>query len=203
MLLALGIMLLALPTAVFAILSGLQLVLLPYPLFLVLERLPILFPLHMVASGLALILIPAAFLTRRRARLHRVVGRLAAGCVVLGGGTALVVAVVSVASLAVRAGFFVQGLVWLGLLATAVFAIRRGEHVRHARLMIAMACVTSGALWLRLVLVAASFAGAPFETVYAVTAWACWLVPLAIGVTAMSRQPCKSVAKVQGRDYFA
>ena len=51
---------LLLPTAVFAVVSGLGLVRLPYQLFLVQQRLPTVFPLHMIASGLALILIPIA-----------------------------------------------------------------------------------------------------------------------------------------------
>ena len=50
--------LLALPVALLALGSGFGFAQLPYPLFLVLHRLPIVFPLHMIASGLALLLIP-------------------------------------------------------------------------------------------------------------------------------------------------
>ena len=67
--------LLVLPTALFAIAQGLGLLQLPYELVLVLRRLPVAFPLHMVASGLALILIPIAALTRRRRGVHRAAGR--------------------------------------------------------------------------------------------------------------------------------
>src|SRR6185503_18624601 len=56
--------LLGLPTVLFAFASGLGLLPLPYQLFLVLQRLPIAFPLHMMASGLALILILIAAFTR-------------------------------------------------------------------------------------------------------------------------------------------
>jgi len=166
--------------AVLAVQSGLGLTPLPYPLFVVLQKLPFIFPLHMIAAGCALLLIPAAFLARRHRNLHRALGRLAAACVLVGGVTALLVAAASEAGLAARAGFFVQGLVWIALLVAAITAIRSGNRALHARLMIAMACVASGALWLRLVMTAAVALGWPFDTVYAVAAWACWLVPLAI-----------------------
>ena len=95
------------------------------------------------------------------------------------GGTALAVAIASEASLATRAGFFVQGLVWLALLVAAVVAIRRRDRARHARLMLAMAAVASGAVWLRLVLSGAVALELPFDTVYPVAAWSCWIIPLA------------------------
>lgn len=163
-----------------AIAFGFGLLPLPYPLFLVLQRLPVAFSLHMIASGLALILIPIAAVLRRRRVAHRAAGRAAALCVVVGGTTALLVAVASEATLAARTGLFTQGVVWLTLLAAAVVAIRRGVVTQHARLMIAMAAVASGAIWLRLVLYAAITVGLPFDPVYAVATWACWLAPLVI-----------------------
>jgi hypothetical protein len=188
--------LLGFPTVLFAFAFGLELLPLPYQLFLVLQRLPIAFPLHMIASGLALILILIAAFTRHNGRLHRAVGRIAAVCVVVGGFTALLVAVASEASVAARAGFFVQGLAWLALLAAAVAAIRCGDRALHARLMIAMACVASGALWLRPVAASAVALNLPFEMVYAVAAWACWLIPLAIAlaVTAPLGKPVRTTA---------
>jgi Predicted membrane protein (DUF2306) len=181
--------LLGLPAALLALAFGLGLLPLPYQLFLVLQRLPIAFPLHMIASGFALILIPIAAFTRHHREVHRAAGRLAAACVTIGGLTALFVALASEASAAARAGFFLQGLIWLALLATAVAAIRCGDRALHARLMIAMACVASGALWLRLVMVGAVVLNLPFETVYAVAAWVCWLIPLAIAWPWQRQQP--------------
>jgi hypothetical protein len=170
-----------------AIALGLGLLPLPYPLFLVLQRLPAAFPLHMIASGLALILIPIAAFLRRRRGVHRAVGRAAAVCVAIGGTTALLVAMASEATVAARAGLFVQGLVWLVLLAAAVMAIRRGAVACHARLMIAMAAVASGAIWLRLTVYGAVAAGLPFDPVYAAGTWVCWMVPLALAAAASRR----------------
>jgi hypothetical protein len=178
--LAIIVSLLAAPAALLAITLGLGLLPLPYPLFVVLQRLPVAFPLHMIASALALILIPIAALLRRHRVVHRAVGRAAALCVAVGGTTALLVALASEATIVARAGLFAQGLVWLALLALAVVAIRCGAVTQHARLMIAMAAVASGAIWLRLVVYAAVSAGLPFDSVYAVATWACWLVPLVL-----------------------
>ena len=168
------------PTGLVAIALGLGWLGLPCPLLLVLRRLPILFPVHMIASGAALILIPIAALSRRRPGAHRAVGRLAAVAVAVGGCAAVPVALASEATAAARAGFAAQGLVWLALLVAAVTAIRQGRKSRHAALMIAMAAVTSGAIWLRLTMVAVNVAELTFDQAYAVAAWACWLVPLAV-----------------------
>jgi Predicted membrane protein (DUF2306) len=181
---ALGV--LVVPTALMAAALGLGLFSLPYELTVVLQRLPVAFPLHMIASGLALILIPIAAFTRHRPNVHRICGKSAAAAVVVGGVTALFVAVGSDASVLARAGFFVQGLVWVGLLASAVAAIRRRQLMQHVRFMAAMAAVASGAIWLRLVMLVAVNAGLPFEPVYALAAWACWLVPLGLTVTVLS-----------------
>ena len=160
--------LLVVSAAVLAVQSGLGLTPLPYPLFVVLQKLPLVFPLHMIASGVALILIPAAILARGHRRLHRTLGRLTAACVMLGGLTVLLVATASEASVAARAGFFVQGLVWIALLLAAITAIRRNNRALHARCMIAMACVASGAPWLRLVMAMTTTLGWPFDLSYAI-----------------------------------
>jgi hypothetical protein len=193
-LLALTFVLLVLPAALVAIALGAGVWPLPYELFLVLQRQPLAFPLHMIASGLALILIPIAAFLRPWRAAHRTAGGLAAAAVVVGGLTALPVALVSEASAPARAGLFAQGLVWLALLAIAIAAIRRGDVPRHARMMIAMAAVASGAIWLRLVMLTASRAGLPFEATYAVATWACWLVPLVVAVMASRPRVARSPA---------
>lgn len=153
---------------------------LPHPLYLVLQRLPIVFPLHMIASGLALILIPCALLLRHRPPLHRLIGRFASCCILVGALSALPVALCSEASAMARAGLFVQGITWLAFAVAAVHAIRSGDVASHARRMLAVAAIASAAIWLRLVTSAATVLMLPFDEVYAVAAWMCWIVPLAI-----------------------
>ena len=173
-------LLLVLPTALVAFALGFGLRPLPYELFVVLQRQPLAFPLHMIVSGAALILIPIAAFARHWRGIHRALGRVTAAAVLIGGLTALPVALASEATTIARAGLFTQGLVWLVLLAVAVSAIRRGDVARHARFMLAMAAVASGVIWLRLATFAATSFGLPFDQVYAGTAWTCWLVPLGI-----------------------
>jgi hypothetical protein len=192
---ALTLFLLVLPVALVAIALGLGLLPLPFPLHLVLLRLPLLFPLHMISSALALILIPIAAFARHRRVIHRAAGRLAVAAVVVGGLTALPVALASEATVAARAGLFAQGVTWLALVAFAVAAIRRGDVGRHARLMFAMAAVASGAIWLRIVTAVTAAAGLPFDTVYAVAAWACWLLPL--GAAAMAGNRWSAAARLR------
>ena len=177
---------LVVPVGVIAVASGAGLVRLPHGLYLTAQRLPVVFPVHMIASGLAMLLIPVVITLRRHCGWHKALGRLAAGLVCVGGLTALPVAVSSEASLAARVGFFVQAVVWLTLVGAGIWAIRQRQIERHARLMLAVAAVTSGAIWLRIATVAAVQLELPFETVYALAAWASWLVPL--GVVTWSRR---------------
>ncbi|HKA78535.1 MAG TPA: DUF2306 domain-containing protein [Xanthobacteraceae bacterium] len=185
--LALIIALLVVPVALIAIALGIGLLQLPYELALVLQRRPVAFPLHMVTSGLALILIPIAAWTRRLRGLHRPVGRAAAICVAAAVTSALLVALASEATAVARAGFFAQGVVCIALLAAAFGAIRGGDVSRHARLMIAMAAVMSGAIWLRLAMAGIVAAEAPFDAAYGAAAWGCWLVPLTLVLVVRAR----------------
>ena len=102
------------------------------------------------------------------------------GFVVLAGLTALPVAVLSESTPLARAGFFVQGLVWLALLAQGGRAIRQGDRAGHAKFMLAMAAVTTGAVWFRLMTGTAILLHLPFVEVYAFAAWAGWMIPLAV-----------------------
>lgn len=168
------------PVSVVALLSGLGVVNLPYEMLLLAKRVPVLFPLHMVASAGALALLGPTILFRNRPHLHRVLGRTVGVFVVVGGLTAIPVAIVSSSGLMARAGFFVQGLVWLTLLIAGWMAIRNKRRAEHARLMLAMAAVTTGAVWFRLIIGTALYLKLPFEPTYALAAWVGWIVPLCL-----------------------
>jgi hypothetical protein len=175
--------LLVVPTGLFAVASGLGWVALPYELYLVSRRVPHAFSAHMAASGLALMSIPIAIFVRKLRGPHRAVGRIAAASVVIGGLTALPVALASEAHPIARAGFFAQAIVWLILVVNAFVAIRSREVARHRQLMLCVAAVASGAIWLRLATATTVSTGSPFAAVYATAAWLSWLVPLAIAAT--------------------
>ncbi len=173
-------MVLVVPVGLVALGSGAGVIALPYEMFELARRAPLLFPAHMIASALALLLAPAVILTRRRPEFHRPLGRLLGLFVVIGGLTALPVAVMSHSTPLARAGFFAQGLVWLYLLGAAYLAIRARDIPRHAHLMTAMVAVTTGAVWFRVITGTAIALRLPFEPVYAASAWLGWMLPLAL-----------------------
>lgn len=172
--------LLVIPVGLVAIGSGLGLISLPFEMHLLDERMPVIFRVHMIASAGALLLIPLVISARNHRVLHKRMGRRLGAFVVAGGLTAMPVAIFSHSTVMARAGFTAQGIVWMLLLAAGIAAIRRGERERHVRLMLTMAAVTTGAVWFRVVTGSAIWLELPFETTYALAAWLCWLVPLAI-----------------------
>lgn len=149
-------------------------------MLLLAERVPFIFRLHMAASALALLFLPLTIAARHESHLHRALGRALGIFVVVGGLTALPVAIVSSSGEVARAGFFVQGVVWLWLFAAGWRAIRAGNRGRHVRLMLAMAAVTTGAVWFRLLIGSALLFDWPFEATYAFAAWAGWMMPLTL-----------------------
>jgi len=174
------VLLLAVPTGIVAVAEGAALLPLPFNLFLVDQRLPGIFKLHMLASGAALLLIPLVIAARRDRAWHKPLGRITAVAVMLGALSSLPVAAASHSVAVARAGFFAQGVVWLTLIALGVFAVRRKQIATHQRLMLAMAAVASGALWVRLGTTVATTCHLPFDPIYGSVAWAGWMVPLAI-----------------------
>jgi hypothetical protein len=171
--------LLAVPVAFTALGAVFGWLLLPYELFVIKERLPIIFTIHMSASGTALLLFPFVFATIG-SRLHKYLGRIAAGLVLVGGLAALPVAFASVASPVAQVGFFMQGVTWISFDVVAFIAIYRSDAVQHGWLMLAMASVASGAIWLRFVMLALIHFHIPFVQGYSVAAWVCWLSPLVL-----------------------
>ena len=171
---------LAIPTGIVALTQGAGLMPLPFNLQVVVERLPGIFQIHMLASGAALLLIPAAIATRRHRAWHRPLGRIAAVFIIAGALTSFPVAYESTSGLVARLGFAAQGTIWLGLVLAGVRAIRRKDRARHAALMLAMAAVASGAIWVRLTTALATSYDLPFAPIYACATWLGWLLPLTI-----------------------
>lgn len=166
--------------ALVAIGSGIGVIPLPYEMFVLRDEMPFIFSFHMVTAAGALLLAPAVIVLRHRPRVHRRLGWIVGAFVVAGGLSSLPVAIFSHSPAVARAGFFVQGLVWLALLAAGIAAIRSGDRGRHARLMLAMFAVTTGAVWFRLLTGLAIVFQLPFAPVYGFAAWAGWMIPLAV-----------------------
>ena len=171
---------LAIPTGLVALMQGSGGLKLPFNLFVVDQRLPGIFRLHMLTSGLSLLLIPLVVFTRRDRSWHRPLGRIAALCVVTGALTSLPVALFSDSVVMARAGFFAQGIVWLALLTAGIHSIRARKTLDHAHYMLAMAGVASGAIWVRVTTTAATAWDLPFDQLYSCAAWAGWIVPMMV-----------------------
>jgi Predicted membrane protein (DUF2306) len=152
----------------------------PEALAIKVEELPFVFPLHMFTGGLALLLVPLA-IALRRTRWHKTAGRVAAADIVIAGLTAIPVALTSPVTPVSAAGFTMQALTWMGLLAAGLWSIRTGHAARHQACMLMVAAVTSGAVFFRIYLALWAIYGsrAHFKVFYALDAWAAWLLPLA------------------------
>ena len=176
-----GAGLLVIATAVKALRETFDASTFPEALAIKVEALPIIFPMHMLTGGLALLLVPATVLLRGTA-LHKWAGRLAAADVAIAGLTAVPVALTYPVTIWAAAGFSAQGLIWLALLALGVRNIWRGHVAGHQRMMLMMAAVTSGAVFFRIYL--ALWAGfgshAYFKAFYSLDAWIAWGLPLLV-----------------------
>jgi uncharacterized membrane protein len=170
----------ALPVSAAALLEAFGGIPLPLPLEGLAERLPLVFRLHMAASSLALVTIILALLARKGTSFHRWAGRSALLFVLIGGTSALPSALLSDAVGTARLGFLAQGLAWLALAGLGWRSIRQGRVEGHRALMLMMAAIASGALWLRALLFPAQWIVVDFNAYYAALAWISWLVPLTV-----------------------
>lgn len=163
----------------------------PESLAVKVELLPLIFPVHMVTGGLALILLPLTIALRRQSRWHRPIGRAAAIDVLVAGVTAFPVAWVAPVTFWSAVGFSAQAATWLVLLGLAIRHIRHGRIAAHRACMILMTATAMGAVFFRLYLALFAMWGPSrwFDTFYAVDSWIAWVLPLGIAAMAMMRRP--------------
>ena len=161
----------------------------PESLAIKVELMPVLFPLHMVTGGLALVLVPLALALNRTPRRHRPVARIAALDVLVAGLTAFPVALVAPVTWFSALGFSAQGLTWLILLGLGVAHIHAGRIAQHRACMIMMAATMTGAVFFRIYLALFALTAWPrrFEAFYAADAWVAWLLPLALATLWLKR----------------
>ncbi|PPU66185.1 DUF2306 domain-containing protein [Xanthomonas pisi] len=120
---------------------------------------------------------------RRRAWVHRWVGRayFAGMLVAMLGATGLIAS--SPAPMAIRVAFAATEAAWLVVASVGLVAIRRGQVGRHRRWMVRAYLVTLAPVVFRIALYAAVGAGmAPSPGAIAALLWASWAVPLLIHV---------------------
>lgn len=134
--------------------------------------------LHAVSAGLALMLGPWQFVVRlreQRPRLHRAIGWGYASCLLVGGLTALPLALQANGGLLAQVGFALLGLLWLASTAIALVHIRARRVAAHRRWMLRSFVLTAGGITLRLQILMGSAFGVPVEAFYTALVWSSWL----------------------------
>jgi hypothetical protein len=167
-------------TALLALYSPRQVDDFPEALAVKVELLPWIFPIHMIAGGLVLLLIPATILLRRRPRWHRPMGRITALVVLAAGLTAFPVALIAPVTRVSAWGFAAQGATWLVLLGLGLRNIWLKRLRAHRAAMLLMAATTTGAVFFRVYLALWAILGdlRHYELFYAIDAWIAWSLPL-------------------------
>jgi uncharacterized membrane protein len=146
-------------------------------------HLPVLF-IHALTAGIALLLGPFQFIKSLRTRrpiIHRIIGRVYVGSVLLGGIFGFVLAIISIAPAATKIGFGLLAVTWLYSIYRAYTAILKRQIQSHRIWMIRNYSLTLAAITLRLWLpISMLLLKFPFEQAYGVAAWLSWIFPLVI-----------------------
>lgn len=140
-------------------------------------------PAHFFGAGLALLLAPlqvAAGVRRRWPALHRTAGWLYMAAIAIGAVSGLSLAFNAQGGVVARAGFGLLALLWPVVTARGVWLAVRGDTARHRQWMCRSVALTFAAVTLRVMLGGGIASGLPPMTVYAFTAWASWLLNLAV-----------------------
>ena len=154
---------------------------------------------HVFCAGLALLLSPAQFAARLRTRvprLHRTLGRVVLGAIVVGGCAGVVISTVSLAGPVGTIGFGALGVLWVGFAVTAYRAIRRGDVRAHRRWMVRAFSLTYAGVMLRLwmpllVVLQVTVQGVgpqtAFDRAYQLIPFLCWVPNLLVAEWFLSK----------------
>ncbi len=138
---------------------------------------------HLVFGPLALVLAPFQFATRLRAkrpRLHRATGYVYAGSILLAALSSLSLLPQFAGTTWALTGFLVLAVLWIGCTATGIMLAIRHRTARHRVWMLRSVALTFAAVTLRVMMAPMMAAGWTVLQTYDVTAWASWLINLAV-----------------------
>ncbi len=139
--------------------------------------------LHIVASGLALLIGPLQFnraLRTRAPRAHRWMGRTYVLACLVGGLAGGSIALYSSSGLVAGFGFLGLAVGWLFCTGRAYLAVRAHDYVGHQRWMIRSFALAFAAVMLRIYIPVALVSGLGFEASYPAIAWLCWVPNLIV-----------------------
>jgi len=147
---------------------------------------------HAIFASIALLVGPWQFLPslrQRRLLMHRWIGRIYCGSVLLGWLASLPIAAHAQAGAISSAGFLTLGFFWIGTTAAGYFTIRSGKLIAHRRWMMRSFALTAAAITLRIYLPLLPLTGLSFSTSYRIIAWACWVPNLFVAEWLLRHQP--------------
>jgi uncharacterized membrane protein len=133
-------------------------------------------------------------LTNRTATLHRSLGKVYLGAIVVGSLAGFYLALTIPGNLPYAAGLFSLCVAWVVTTSMAVFAIRRRNLLQHREWMMRSYAVTFAFVTFRLGVDALiAWQGLSFGDAQTIMSWACWAIPLLL------IEPLIQVRKVRGR----
>lgn len=151
----------------------------------------VVFYVHVVAGGIALVLGPFQFargLRERRARVHRVTGRVLVIAMLVAAAAGLTLSPVNSGGLVGTLGFGTLALLWGTFTILGFAAIRRRDVTAHRRWMIRAFALTYAAvtlrLWIPVLILAQVPFGVPAENLFAnaylLVPFLCWVPNLIV-----------------------
>lgn len=147
---------------------------------------------HIAMGGVALLTGWSQFMPRFRARhldLHRTLGKIYVGAVLLGGLAGLYIAFYATGGLVSAMGFGSLAGLWVGTTWKAYDLIRKRAPIQHKHWMIRSYALCFAAVTLRLwlPLFTAGFR-MPFMEAYPIIAWLCWVPNLLVAEMIIRRK---------------
>ncbi|TLP67860.1 DUF2306 domain-containing protein [Parasedimentitalea maritima] len=137
---------------------------------------------HITLAPLALILMPFQFwkgLRTKRPYVHRWIGRVYGGSILLAGIGSLLMAFGTTSGPVAAWGFGLLAVAWLGSTGYGIWLARQGRIAEHQRWMIRSAGLTFAAVTLRVYL-PFLFMSLGEEAGYTLVAWLCWVPNLMV-----------------------
>lgn len=137
------------------------------------------FYLHIYFGGLSLLTGWSQFSSRLRSarlNLHRMLGRIYVGAVLISGLSGLYIAYFAEGGLVAKSGFAMLATAWLLSTFGAFKSIRARKISQHQKWMIRSYALTFAAVTLRIYIpLFGTLTDMPFEESYRIIAWLCWV----------------------------
>lgn len=139
---------------------------------------------HLIFGPIALALLPFQFwqkLRHKRPQIHRWVGRISVGSILIASVGAMIIAPFTIAGPFAATGFFLLGLFWLITTMYGLAYARAGRIAKHKQWMLRSAALTLAGVTLRLYLPIFMIAtDLEFMEFYPLVAWLCWVPNLLV-----------------------